>query len=126
MHTAVQEPLAGGRGRTKQRKKYLPLNRQKLELLNAGEVQGNHPGNPPLALTLAPSQGAIIFMEHMMPALESKASRQKRALTGFLWDFPRAANAKPSHGSRGYGVNGALELGNPSRSQKATTQNHGG
>ena len=46
--------------RTKQRKKYLPLNWQKPGLLNVGEMKENHHGNPPLALTMAPLQGPIV------------------------------------------------------------------
>lgn len=94
IHTAVQEPLAGGRGRTKERKKYLPLNWQKLELLNVGEMQGNHSGNLPLALTMAPWQGAIIFMEHMIPDLESKASRQGVGSHRVSVGFPQGSKCK--------------------------------
>lgn len=86
LHLAVQEPLAGER--KNKTWKYLPLNWQKLGLLNVGK----HHENPALALTKAPLQGLIVFIEHMMPAPECKVSRQWVGSWGILLGL--------SHGSK--------------------------
>lgn len=42
----------------------------------------------------------------------------------FLWDFSRVANAQPSRGASGDGVNGALALSNPPGHRSPPRRNH--